>query len=315
MSEIFMLALWVGLLFNAVPGAVFSESLRRGVRGGFRPAFAVQVGSLAGDAVWAVLGLAGVGALFTVPILRVPLTIAGCLLLGWLGLTALRDAAFPRSPTPTNHHPQSAISTNDHPQPRTQADGFAPSHMQPDSSPQPCVQADSSPRPRLEAGSRPQSHHMPVDDQSQFGLPLDACPAPTPPADTPSERDGITAGRPERRTVPSGLPVPGVPGSGRSGRGALMVGAAMSLGNPWNIVYWSGAAGAVSAALGQDAGPAALVVFFAGFMTSSLLWCFVSAGLIAVIRRALPPVAVRLLEAACGAALLVFAVLLAARLV
>ncbi|MEV4111659.1 hypothetical protein [Nonomuraea sp. NPDC049695] len=51
MSEVFMLALWIGLLFNAAPGAVFSESLRRGVRGGFGPAFAVQVGSLAGDAV------------------------------------------------------------------------------------------------------------------------------------------------------------------------------------------------------------------------------------------------------------------------
>ncbi|PZG03559.1 lysine transporter LysE, partial [Nonomuraea aridisoli] len=33
MSEIFVLALWIGLVFNAAPGAVFSESLRRGVRG------------------------------------------------------------------------------------------------------------------------------------------------------------------------------------------------------------------------------------------------------------------------------------------
>ncbi|MGP4097111.1 LysE family transporter [Nonomuraea sp. KM90] len=203
MSEIFMLAFWVGLLFNAAPGAVFSESLRRGVRGGFRPAFAVQVGSLAGDAVWALLGLAGVGALFTVPALRVPLTVTGCLLLGWLGLTALRDAAFPR-------------------------------------------------------------------------------PAPPPGA--------------------------------RPGRGALAVGAAMSLGNPWNVVYWSGAAGAVSSVLGSDAGAASLAVFFAGFMTSSLAWCFVSAGLIAVLRKALPPLAVRVLEAACGVALLAFAALLAARL-
>ncbi|NUP64734.1 MAG: LysE family transporter, partial [Nonomuraea sp.] len=90
MFEIFVLALWVGLVFNAAPGAVFSESLRRGMRGGFRPAFAVQVGSLAGDAVWALLGLAGVGALFTVPALRVPLTAGGCLLLAWLGLIGVR---------------------------------------------------------------------------------------------------------------------------------------------------------------------------------------------------------------------------------
>ncbi|MEV0823559.1 LysE family transporter [Nonomuraea rubra] len=208
MSEIFTLALWIGLVFNAAPGAVFSESLRRGVRGGFGPAFAVQAGSLAGDAVWAVLGLAGVGALFAVPVLRVPLTVAGCVLLAWLGLTGLRDAAFPR-------------------------------------------------------------------------------PGPEP--------AGAVAG-------------------GRSGRGAVVVGAAMSLGNPWNVVYWSGAAGAVGALLGEDARVGSLAVFFAGFMTSSLAWCFVSAGLIAVLRRALPPVAVRVLEAACGAALIVFAALLAARL-
>ncbi|TYB62794.1 lysine transporter LysE [Nonomuraea sp. PA05] len=206
MSEIFTLALWIGLVFNAAPGAVFSESLRRGVRGGFWPAFAVQAGSLAGDAVWAVLGLAGVGALFAVPVLRVPMTVGGCLLLAWLGVTGLRDAAFPR--------PSSA----------------------------------------------------------------------------------------------------GLPRENRSGRGAVAVGAAMSLGNPWNVVYWSGAAGAVSAVLGEDAGAGSLVVFFAGFMASSLAWCFVSAGLIAGLRGALPPVGVRVLEAACGAALIVFAVLLAARL-
>lgn len=197
-----MLALWIGLLFNAAPGAVFSESLRRGVRGGFGPAFAVQVGSLAGDAVWALLGLAGVGALFTVPALRVPLTVAGCLLLAWLGVTGLRDAVFPR---------------------------------------------------------------------------------------------------------------PEAPRDDRTGRGAITVGAAMSLGNPWNIVYWSGAAGAVGTALGEDAGPASLAAFFTGFMVSSLAWCFISAGLIALLRRALPPLAVRLLEAGCGAALLVFAALLVAR--
>ncbi|WP_188192699.1 LysE family transporter [Nonomuraea sp. SYSU D8015] len=203
MSEIFVLALWVGLLFNAAPGAVFSESLRRGVRGGFRPAFAVQVGSLAGDAVWALLGLAGVGALFAVPAMRVPLTAGGCLLLGWLGVTALREAVSPRTGP---------------------------------------VVAD------------------------------------------------------------------------RSRHGALTVGAAMSLGNPWNVVYWSGAAGAVSAVLGRDAGVAGLAVFFTGFMTSSLAWCFISAGLIALLRKALPPLAVRLLEGACGLSLIVFAALLAIRL-
>lgn len=138
-----MVALWLGLVFNAAPGAVFSESLRRGIRGGFGPAFAVQAGSLMGDAVWAVLGLAGVGTLFAVPALRVPLTVAGCLLLAWLGVAGLRDALARKGPDPL--------------------------------------------------------------------------------AEPYGKRD----------------------------RKAMAVGAGMSLANPWNIIYWSGAAGGVSAVLAR----------------------------------------------------------------
>jgi chemosensory pili system protein ChpE/L-lysine exporter family protein LysE/ArgO len=78
----------LGLVFNAAPGPVFAATLRHGVRGGFRPALAVQVGSLVGDALWAVLGLAGVGLLATLESLRVPIGIAGGLYLVWLA----RDA-------------------------------------------------------------------------------------------------------------------------------------------------------------------------------------------------------------------------------
>ncbi|GAA1241103.1 LysE family translocator [Pseudonocardia aurantiaca] len=206
MLDVFVLAFGLGLVFNAAPGAVSTESLRRGVRGGFRPAFGVQVGSLVGDATWAVLGLAGLGALFAVPALRVPLTVGGCLLLAWLGVSGVRDGL--RS----------------------------------------------------------------------------------------------TAG-PDMATVDP------------RGRGALGTGVSMSLSNPLNVVYWSGAAGAVSGALGDDATTGSLLVFFAGFMASSLLWCFVCAGAIALLRRVLPPLAVRIVDLACGAALLAFAALLLQRLV
>ncbi|MGW7477206.1 LysE family transporter [Nonomuraea muscovyensis] len=212
MVEVFVVAFWVGLAFNAAPGAVFGESLRRGMRGGFRPAFAVQVGSLAGDAVWAVLGLTGVGALFTVPALRVPLTVGGCLLLCWLGVVGLRDA---------------------------------------------------------------------------FSAPRGAAPGA-----------GQVAAAETRPLV-----------------SAVAVGAGMSLGNPWNVVYWSGAAGAVGAVLGRHADVAGLATFFTGFMASSLVWCFVSAGFVALLRRAVPPPAVRVLEGVCGLALIALAVVLAARLV
>lgn len=200
-----MMALWLGLVFNAAPGAVFSESLRRGLRGGFGPAFAVQVGSLVGDAVWAVLGLAGAGALFAVPAVRVPLTVAGCLLLAWLGAVGLHDALARKGPDPM--------------------------------------------------------------------------------------------------TEPQGA----------QDRKAMAVGAGMSLANPWNVVYWSGVAGGVGASL-EPGGVSELGVFFAGFMASSVLWCLISAVLIVVLRRALPPLAVRVLEACCGIALLVFAILQLCRL-
>jgi len=86
--SVFAAAFGLGLVFNAAPGPVFAATLRHGVRGGFRPALAVQLGSLVGDALWAVLGLAGVGLLATLESLRLPIGIAGALYLLWLA----RDA-------------------------------------------------------------------------------------------------------------------------------------------------------------------------------------------------------------------------------
>jgi chemosensory pili system protein ChpE len=51
MLTLFLAAFMLGLVFNAAPGAVFAETIRQGVRGGFRPALAVQCGSLVGDAL------------------------------------------------------------------------------------------------------------------------------------------------------------------------------------------------------------------------------------------------------------------------
>src|SRR5690606_23025985 len=70
---------------------VFAESLRRGLRGGYRPALAVQVGSLLGDFLWAVLALIGAQWLLGNAAWQTPLAIAGALLLAWLGIGALRD--------------------------------------------------------------------------------------------------------------------------------------------------------------------------------------------------------------------------------
>lgn len=203
--QIILTGFWLGLVFNAAPGPVFTESLRRGVRGGFRPSLGVQVGSLVGDALWAILGLAGAAALLTQPHLRIPITLAGCLVLALLGIQGITAAA-----------------------------------------------------------RRPQTEQL-------------------------------------------------VSAEGTAGtlRGPIIAGALMSLSNVWNVVYWGGAGGAVAGAVGSEAPLSSLGIFFASFMTSSLLWCFICAGFIAGLRRALNTTFTRLIEGLASVALLVMAALLA----
>lgn len=95
MLNVFVSSFFLGLIFNATPGAVFGESLRRGMRGGFYDALAVQVGSLIGDLTWAVLGLLGLAALFSIPAIKFPLAIAGVTLLIWMAWSAFRAAIGP----------------------------------------------------------------------------------------------------------------------------------------------------------------------------------------------------------------------------
>jgi len=92
MLTIFTAAFGLGLLFNAAPGPVFAETVRRAVRDGFRSALAVQLGSIVGDAVWAILGLMGVGLLLQFESLRVPIALAGAAYLVWLAWGAWRES-------------------------------------------------------------------------------------------------------------------------------------------------------------------------------------------------------------------------------
>ena len=80
----FIQAFILGLLFNAAPGVVFTETIKRGINGGFFPALYVQIGSLAGDALWAILGLLGIGILLNIDILKYPLSIIGIIYLIYL---------------------------------------------------------------------------------------------------------------------------------------------------------------------------------------------------------------------------------------
>lgn len=93
MLTLFIAAFFLGLIFNAAPGAVFAETVRQAVSGGFRPALAVQIGSLVGDAAWAVLGLVGVGLLLQLEALRLPIGIASVAYLLWLAVDSWRAAS------------------------------------------------------------------------------------------------------------------------------------------------------------------------------------------------------------------------------
>lgn len=196
MTTIFISAFFLGLVFNAAPGAVFAESLRRGLQNGYYPALYVQFGSLVGDATWAILGLLGIGLLFQIPAIRLPLSILGATYLIYLGWQSLR-----------------AININ-------------------------------------------------ID----------------------TDTNNTTAPSPQK--------------------GALLTGVSMSLTNPANVVYW-GALGSVFASFGiSNPSRTDYSVFFAGFMASSFLWCFVCAGLIHIMHKAMSPKIAQGLNILCGACLI-----------
>ena len=166
--SLFGMAFLLGLIFNAAPGAVFAETIRRGVDGGYRQALAVQIGSLAGDAAWAILGLAGIGLLLQAEMLQIPVGIGGAAYLARLAFDSWRESLTPPSGTATRS--VSATGT------------------------------------------------------------------------------------------------------------ALRSGAILALSNPQNIAYWA-ALGSAFGALGvSEPDRIDYAIFFAGFMASSILWCFVCAG-------------------------------------
>lgn len=109
MVTLFLSALSLGFIFNAAPGAVFAETLKQGLRGGFKSALGVQLGSLVGDALWAVLGLAGVGFLLQLELLRLPVGIAGVIYLLYLAYEAWLEASQEIRLEPSSHQSKKAL--------------------------------------------------------------------------------------------------------------------------------------------------------------------------------------------------------------
>jgi threonine/homoserine/homoserine lactone efflux protein len=85
-------AIGLGIAYNAAPGAVNTEALRRGLARGFRPALLVQLGALIGDLLWAALALTGTAFLAERQSARLVLGIAGACFLLRLAWNALQEA-------------------------------------------------------------------------------------------------------------------------------------------------------------------------------------------------------------------------------
>jgi len=92
-----------------------------------------------------------------------------------------------------------------------------------------------------------------------------------------------------------------------SNRGDFANGAFLSLGNPLNIVFWTGLGTTVFASISGRPQPIHFAVFFAGFLGGAVLWCFFMAGLVAWGRKYVTPVFFRWVNLTCGIALGYFA--------
>ena len=90
--SLFATSFALGLLLCLLPGAASAEAIRRGFRGGFRSACVFELGTLIGDAAWAVLALAGAAVLVQNRLVRLLLSIVGAAVLLLLATLALRDA-------------------------------------------------------------------------------------------------------------------------------------------------------------------------------------------------------------------------------
>ncbi|OPY34631.1 MAG: leucine export protein LeuE [Methanomassiliicoccales archaeon PtaU1.Bin124] len=89
---LFLSAIMLGLLLCAPPGAVNTEAFRRGVSGGFKRAWGIELGSCVGDLTWACLALIGLAFIVTNDVARILLGVGGAALLIYLAFQAVRDS-------------------------------------------------------------------------------------------------------------------------------------------------------------------------------------------------------------------------------
>lgn len=99
-----------------------------------------------------------------------------------------------------------------------------------------------------------------------------------------------------------------------STRGDFANGAFLSLGNPMNIVFWTGLGTTAFASISGEPEPVHFAIFFGGFLFGAIVWCFVMAGLVAWGRKFVTPNFFRGVNLVCGLALAYFAIQLSLKL-
>lgn len=175
MEVLFVSAFAMSLAFAVQPGVIGFESLRRGLSHGWSAALHVELGSLLGDGVWALVALLGASLLFQNRVVTLILGLFGCLLL----LRFAWDAWL-------------------------------------------------------------------------------------------ASRQGVA-----------------LAGAGDGQSNHLVAGAMLSLSNPQNITFWLGMSGTIIGVGFLNPQPIHLLVFFSGFMTAQVCWCFFFATLVEIGRRRL----------------------------
>jgi threonine/homoserine/homoserine lactone efflux protein len=97
---IFATAFVLEIIFCAIPGSITAEALRRGISRGFRPSLMVQIGSIVGDTVWAVIALVGLAFLVESQPVQLGLGLIGCAFLLYLAYSAFIEARKGGMPEP-----------------------------------------------------------------------------------------------------------------------------------------------------------------------------------------------------------------------
>ncbi len=260
--SLFITSFVLGIVFCAPPGAITAEAVRRGFAHGFRPALFVELGSLIGDATWALIALVGLAFLVQSPWVRLPLALVGVALLLYLARGALLDA-YHASLTLT---PQAFVLD-------------------------------------LLWGAVTVTGLLLV--LGIIALPVNFW---------INALIGVVLFFVGGRQIALAAPDKGPKPRDNAGRGDFATGAFMSLGNPWNIVFWVGLGSKQLATL-HNPQFNDYAVFFAGFMVGAILWCFFMSGLIAWGRQFITPTFFRRVNLVCGLFLGYFALQLVWNLV